>query len=100
MTAGAFHIPAGEEFTPTWPAPVQSIEDGSTLRVVSGSMNAALGKSTRGQTSELSRELPPGKYRIRIDALGQVLEEALTIVPDQTTILALAVEGDRFVVRH
>ena len=53
-----------------------------------------------GQTSELSRELPPGKYRIRIDALGQVLEESLTIVPDQTTILALAVEGNRFVLRH
>jgi len=31
-----------------------------------------------GQTSELSRELPPGKYRIRIDALGQTLEEQLT----------------------
>ncbi len=39
-----------------------------------------------GQTSELSRELPPGKYRIRIDALGQVLEEPLTIVANQTTI--------------
>jgi von Willebrand factor type A domain-containing protein len=53
-----------------------------------------------GQTGELSRELPPGRYRIRIEALGQELEESLTIVPDQTTILALAVEGDRFVLRH
>jgi hypothetical protein len=53
-----------------------------------------------GQTSELSRELPPGGYRIRIDALGQVLEEALTIAPDETTILGLAVEGDGFVLRH
>jgi Ca-activated chloride channel family protein len=53
-----------------------------------------------GQTSELSRELPPGKYRIRIDALGQVLEEPLTIVPDQTTALGLGVEGDRFVIRR
>jgi hypothetical protein len=53
-----------------------------------------------GQTSELSRELPPGKYRIRIDALGQVLEEPLTIVPDQTTMLGLGVEGDRFVIRR
>jgi hypothetical protein len=53
-----------------------------------------------GQTSELSRELPPGKYRIRIDALGQVLEEPLTIVPDQTMTLGLGVEGDRFVVRR
>lgn len=53
-----------------------------------------------GQTSELSRELPPGKYRIRIDALGQVLEEPLAIVADQTTTLSLAVENDRFIIRH
>lgn len=53
-----------------------------------------------GQTSELSRELPPGKYRIRIDALGQTLEDSLTIVPDQTTTLGLAVEKDRFVIQR
>jgi hypothetical protein len=53
-----------------------------------------------GQTSELSRELPPGSYRIRIDALGQVLEDKLTIVADQTTTLALGVEGDRFVIKR
>jgi hypothetical protein len=52
-----------------------------------------------GETSELSRELPPGNYRIRIDALGQVLEEPLTIVPDQATSLALGIEGERFVIR-
>jgi hypothetical protein len=50
-----------------------------------------------GQTSELSRELPPGKYRIRVDALGQVLEDSITIVADQTTRLGLGVEGERFV---
>jgi hypothetical protein len=53
-----------------------------------------------GQTSELSRELPPGNYRLRIDALGQTLEEPITIVPDQTTSLALGVENDRFVIRR
>jgi hypothetical protein len=53
-----------------------------------------------GQTSELSRELPPGTYRIRIDAMGQILEEPLTIVADQTTTLGLGVEGDRFVIRR
>ena len=53
-----------------------------------------------GQTSELSRELPPGKYRIRIDALGQVLEEPLTIVANQTTSLGLGVDGERFVIRR
>jgi hypothetical protein len=53
-----------------------------------------------GQTSELSRELPPGKYRIRIDALGQVLEGPLTIIADRTTMLRLGVEGDRFVIQR
>ena len=53
-----------------------------------------------GQTSELSRELPPGKYRIRIDALGQQLEEPLSIVPNETTAISLGVEGDRFVLRR
>jgi Ca-activated chloride channel family protein len=53
-----------------------------------------------GQTSELSRELSPGKYRIRIDALGQVLEEPFTIVPDQTATLGLGVGGDRFVIQR
>jgi hypothetical protein len=53
-----------------------------------------------GQTSELSRELPPGKYRLRIDALGQTLEDQLTIAPDETTVTSLRVEGDRFVIRR
>jgi len=53
-----------------------------------------------GETSGLSRELPPGDYRIRIDAMGQLLEEPLTIVADQTTMLGLGVEGDRFVIRR
>jgi hypothetical protein len=53
-----------------------------------------------GQTSELSRELPPGKYRIRIDALGQTLEEPLNIVPDQTSSMSRGVVDDRFVLRR
>jgi hypothetical protein len=50
-----------------------------------------------GQTSELSRELPPGSYRIRVEALDQVLEDSFTIVAYQTTAVRLGVEGDRFV---
>jgi hypothetical protein len=53
-----------------------------------------------GQTSELSRELPPGNYRIRIDALGQVLEEPLTVLPNETSSLGLDVESDQFVIRR
>jgi hypothetical protein len=48
----------------------------------------------------LSRELPPRQYRLRIAALGQVLEQPLTILPDRTTTVSLGVEGDRFVVRR
>ena len=50
-----------------------------------------------GETSELSRELPPGNYRIRVNALDQVLEDSLTVVADQTTTIGLGVEDNRFV---
>lgn len=53
-----------------------------------------------GQTSELGRELPPGRYRIRIQALGQELEAPVEIVPDQTTSLAIGVEGEHFAIRR
>jgi von Willebrand factor type A domain len=53
-----------------------------------------------GETSELSQELPPGNYRVRVQALEQAFEEPVTIVPNQITALRLEVEGDHFVVRH
>ena len=53
-----------------------------------------------GESSELSRELPAGHYRVRVTALEQTLEDQFTIVPDQTTTLAVGVDGDRFVMRH
>jgi hypothetical protein len=33
-TGDGLIVPVGEEFSPTWPTPVQTIEDGSTLRVL------------------------------------------------------------------
>ncbi len=53
-----------------------------------------------GQTSQLGRELPPGKYSIQVHALEQELEAPVTIVPDQTTSLAIGVEGDHFVIKR
>jgi hypothetical protein len=53
-----------------------------------------------GESSELSRELPAGSYRVRIKAFEQTLEEPFAITPDQTMALRLEVEGDRFVLRH
>jgi hypothetical protein len=38
--------------------------------------------------------------RLRINTLGQVLEEPVTIAPDQTTSIALRIDGDRFVIRR
>jgi len=53
-----------------------------------------------GQASELSHELPPGRYRIQVHALEQVLEAPVTIVPDQVTSLAIGIDGDRFAIRR
>jgi hypothetical protein len=53
-----------------------------------------------GETSELARELPAGQYRVRLKALGQVLEEPVTVVADQTTSLDVGVEVDRLVLRR
>ncbi len=53
-----------------------------------------------GETSELSRELGPGKYRFRIDALGETVEDSLTISADQTTRLGLGVENGKFVIQR
>jgi hypothetical protein len=53
-----------------------------------------------GESSELSRGLPAGHYRVRITALEQTLDDEFDIVADQTTTLAVGVESDRFVVRH
>jgi hypothetical protein len=53
-----------------------------------------------GESSELSRELPAGDYRVRITPPGQTLEEPVTVVLGNTTVVRLAVEGDRFVIQH
>lgn len=34
VSADDLVVPAGEDFTPRWPAPIKTIEDGSTLRVL------------------------------------------------------------------
>ncbi|MGQ0428627.1 MAG: hypothetical protein ACT4UQ_01655 [Gammaproteobacteria bacterium] len=47
-----------------------------------------------------SRGQPPDEHRIRIDALGQVIEESLTITAGGTTVLNPGVEGDHFVIRR
>ena len=52
-----------------------------------------------GETSELSHEMSPGAYRVRLNVLGQVVEEPLTVVADQTASIDVAIENDRFVLR-
>ena len=55
---------------------------------------------TSGETSELSRELPAGQYQLRMNVLGQTLEQPATIVADETTSLALETEGNQVVLRQ
>jgi hypothetical protein len=52
-----------------------------------------------GQTSVLDRDISAGQYTVRIRALDQVLEAPITITADQTTSLAIGVDGGRFVIR-
>ena len=104
-------VPAGEDFTPTWPAPVATIEDGTTLRVLvlprdeataavrppaAGRMRVVLDfviqnlKSTQGiefTTSQQLRLVDPRGSFIQLDAstkeLGCRLEDGGVIPPGQ-----------------
>ncbi|MFO1466548.1 MAG: VWA domain-containing protein [Steroidobacteraceae bacterium] len=53
-----------------------------------------------GETSELSRELPAGQYQVRMIVLGEELRAPTAIVANETTALALDVEGDRVLLRQ
>jgi hypothetical protein len=53
-----------------------------------------------GETSELSRELPAGSHRVRMNVLGQTLEQSATIVADETTALALETEDNQVMLRQ
>jgi hypothetical protein len=51
------------------------------------------------QSGPLERELPAGKYTVRIRALDQVLEAPVAIAADQTSTVMIGVDGGHFVVR-
>jgi len=51
-------VPAGEDFTPSWPAPVSTIEDGTTLRVL---------VLPRGETSAANPPPAAGRMRVVLD---------------------------------
>ena len=51
------------------------------------------------QSGPLDRELPAGKYTVRIRALDQVLDAPVTITADQTSAVTIGVDDGRFVVR-
>jgi hypothetical protein len=52
-----------------------------------------------GETSELARELPAGQYRLRMNVLGEELQAPAAVVANETTALALDIEGDRVLLR-
>jgi len=107
----ALAVPAGEDFTPSWPDPVSTIEDGTTLRVLvlpRGESSAAVPppaagrtrvvldfvvenmKTTQGIEFTTSQQLrlvdPDGKF-VQLDAstkkLGCRLEDGEVIPPSQ-----------------
>jgi hypothetical protein len=113
-------VPAGEDFTPSWPAPVSTIEDGTTLRVLvlprsepsakisppaAGRMRVVLDfvienlKSTQGIEFTTSQQLrlidPEGKF-VQLDAstnaLGCRLEDGGVIPPSQARRFMAAYE--------
>ena len=107
----ALAVPAGEDFTPSWPDPVSTIEDGTTLRVLvlprgessaanpplaAGRMHVVLDfvienlKSTQGiefTTSQQLRLVDPQGAFVQLDAstkeLGCRLEDGDVIPPGQ-----------------
>jgi hypothetical protein len=116
----ALAVPAGEDFTPSWPDPVSTIEDGTTLRVLvlprgessagnsppaAGRMRVVLDfvienlKSTQGIEFTTSQQLrlvdPEGKF-VQLDAstktLGCRLEDGDVIPPGQARRFMAAYE--------
>ena len=113
-------VPAGEDFTPAWPAPVSTIEDGTTLRVLvlpqgessaanpppaAGRVRVVLDfvienlKSTQGiefTTSQQLRLVDPQGVLVQPDAstnqLGCRLEDGDVIPPSQSRRFMAAYE--------
>ena len=54
----ALAVPAGEDFTPSWPNPVSKIEDGTTLRVL---------VLPRGESAAANSPPPAGRMRVVLD---------------------------------
>ena len=113
-------VPAGEDFTPSWPAPVSTIEDGTTLRVLvlprsepsaeisppaTGRVRVVLDfvienlKSTQGIEFTTSQQLrlidPEGKF-VQLDAstnaLGCRLNDGDVVPPGQSRRFMAAYE--------
>ena len=116
----ALAVPAGEDFTPSWPDPVSTIEDGTTLRVLvlparepsaemrpsaSGRTRVVLDfvienlRSTQGIEFMTSQQLrlidPQGKFvqpDVATNALGCRLEDGGVIPPSQARRLMAVYE--------
>ena len=52
------------------------------------------------QTGALGQELPPGDYRVVVHALGQDLEERVTIVAEKTATLTVTLKDGKFVIER
>jgi hypothetical protein len=53
-----------------------------------------------GETSDLSREVPAGKYQLRMNVLGEAVQAPAVIAANETTSLTLNMDGDRITLRN
>lgn len=63
----ALAVPAGEDFTPSWPVPVSTIEDGTTLRVL---------VLPRGESSSANPPPATGRMRVVLDFVIENLKSS------------------------
>ena len=86
----ALAVPAGDDFTPTWPAPVGRIEDGTTLRVLVLPRDRAqdvrelvnrLKTAKRNEATNHRRGHRPWGYYDSIDAGERFQVKRITVKP-------------------
>ncbi|MDQ7842822.1 MAG: VWA domain-containing protein [Armatimonadota bacterium] len=51
----------------------------------------------QGEAGDLGDELPPGRYKVVVQAADDTLTANVTVVADQTAVFAISLRGDRFV---
>jgi hypothetical protein len=51
---------------------------------------------SQGEAGDLADELPPGRYTVVVQAADEILTAAVTVTADQTAVLSVSLQNDRF----